>query len=158
GARKSIDAAARWLMSELSRLTSSRSQPSASAIVSATFGKTASMSCWLIFGLLSGMVVSLHLESAVDVQHGAGHVRREVAREEPHGVRDVVDLAVAPQHDALKRLAAGEVAHVLRHLGVDHARRDRVDADLARSELDRHRPREWLDRALARRVVRLAAA
>src|SRR5512147_1202165 len=112
--RKSIDSASRPSISGTLGLTSSTSQPSASAMICATFGKTASISCWLI---ACSDIPSLHLEAAIDVQHLAGDVIGEARRQEPDGMGHVLCLPVAAQEDACLDFVAGQVAHLLRHLG-----------------------------------------
>src|SRR5690349_17766880 len=157
--RKSIDSASRPSISDTFGSMSSTSQPSASAIVSATFGNTALISsCVTGISAIAAFSPLIELETAVDVEHLSRYVARVVRREEPHGMRDFLRRAETLHENPRLRFVAGHVADVARHLGVDHARRYRVDADLARRELHRERARERVHRALARRVVGLPAA
>src|SRR5215471_13249082 len=159
--RKSIDSASSPSISDTSGLMSSTSQPSASAIVSATLGKTAAISSLVIgaFAIVNDSPFrSTHLEAAVHVQHLAGDVIGVSRRQKPDRVGNVLGLAEALEQDARFGLVARHVADVLRHLGLDYARRDRVDGNVARRQLDRERARQCIDRALARRIVRLTAS
>src|SRR5262249_44292330 len=154
--RKSIDSASSPSISETSSLTWSTSQPSASAIVSATLGNTAWISSLVIAA--SFAIKSLHFETAVHSQYLPRDVIRVRRGEKPNRPGYFLGLAVAPQQDLRFDRVAGELAHVGGHVGLDHARRHTVHRDLARSKLDRERSRERLDRALARRVIRLPAS
>src|SRR5262249_4064870 len=98
--------------------------------------------------------------SGVLAAHGddlAGHVRREVARQEHDHIGDFPGLG-----GAAERLAGLELGQELLggHLGEERMhrerRRDRVHAHAARRGLDRCAPRERHDAGLCRGVVRLS--
>src|SRR6185369_8033521 len=134
--RKSIDSASRSSISDASGFTSSTSQPRASAIVADTVGSTAAISSPEIFACVIFVAPLFHFEPAVDREHLPGDVIRVRRNEEPHGERDVFRPPVPLEQDASLHLVARHLAHVARHLRVDHAGCDAIDVDLARCELD----------------------
>src|SRR6478735_12625746 len=76
--------------------------------------------------------------AAVHGQDVAGHVAGTVGQQEDHRADDLLGRAEPVQRDRVQRL--GErlrvVLHPAGHLGVDEARRDRVDADAEVAVLD----------------------
>src|ERR1700675_2434894 len=83
----------------------------------------------------------------------AGDPTRVLRCEERHNRADIIGLA-----DPLERLHAENEGLALvgldevRHIGVDHARRDRVDADAPRPECRREVLHQRVDRALRGRI------
>src|SRR5688572_13885026 len=97
---------------------------------------------------------SVDQHPAVHVERDAGEITRKLAREEEAAIRHVGHLAQAIERYSLddlgfhlrRELAAGDV-------GLDQPGRDRIDADVARAELTRHRLAETQDAGLRGRVV-----
>src|SRR5437016_5925853 len=98
------------------------------------------------------------LRTAIDADGVAGDPTCVVRGEERHNRADIIWLA-----DPLERLHAedGSLALVgldeVRHVGVDHARRDCVNADAPRPESCREVLHQRVDRALRGRVGRQGA-
>src|SRR3954470_19733789 len=89
----------------------------------------------------------------------AGHPGRIVGGEEDGDLGDVVGLAEAAERSARNELLLEirtDDACGVRAFGFDAARRDDVDADLARPELGREHARQRIDRTLGRRIDRSA--
>src|SRR6185369_670411 len=98
----------------------------------------------------------LHRHAAVDAQDLPGDVAGQVAGEEQHGGGDLPGLAHPLERKAVDDPFDDLGVDLRRHIGVDEARRDRVDAHAAGAELARGGLGERDEAALGRAVVRLA--
>src|SRR5438270_11036120 len=150
--RKSMDSAPRSSMSEASSFTCSTSQPSASAMISATFGKMAAISSFVM--LLFVIMLLLHLKSPVHVQHLAGNVIGKARGQKPDGVGHVHWPANPPQEDAREHLVRRAFANLAGHFSFNYARRHRVDRNAARRQFDGQGARKSVDCAFAGGVIR----
>src|SRR3954452_9766279 len=117
------------------------------------------MPCWRISSVsLSSDAPNSELRTAIDADGVAGDPTRILRGEERHNRADLIGLA-----DPLERLHAedGSLALVglyeVRHVSVDHARRDCVNADAPRPESCREVLHQRVDRALRGRVGRQGA-
>src|SRR5882757_10272842 len=112
--------------------------------------------CWPCEFL--AFIPTSELRAAIHADGIAGDPTRVLRGEERHNRADIIGLA-----DPLERLHAenGSLALVglyeVRHVGVDHARRDRVNADAARPERRREVLHQCVDCALRGRVSRQGA-
>src|SRR3954470_8136190 len=99
---------------------------------------------------------SIHVHAAGDVQLRAGDVAGLPRGQERHRLRDLLGLAEAVQRDLLQQRGLLGLGQDIGHVGLDEARGDAVDGDVAAAELARQRPRHARDAGLGRRVVGLA--
>src|SRR5712671_2712920 len=112
--------------------------------------------CWPCEFL--AFIPTSELRAAIHADGIAGDPTRVLRGEERHHRADIIGLA-----DPLERLHAENRGLALvsldevRHIGVDHARRDRVDADAARPERRREILHQRVDRALRGRIGRQGA-
>src|SRR5215211_4245072 len=92
--------------------------------------------------------------AAVDEQAGSGYEGCGRRREVDDGADDIVNRPHPPERDATDRVGAefGVRKEPAGHRGLYLCRRDRVDADAPRREIERHRLGEPLDAMLARAV------
>ena len=87
-------------------------------------------------------------KSAVDPQHLPRHERR--VNEIRHRLRDILRPAQLFNRGLLAKLFHHLRRNVCAHVGLDHARANRVDANAARPQFLRQRLRERQNRALCR--------
>jgi hypothetical protein len=95
--------------------------------------------------------------AAIDVDDGAGDVAGEIRGEEQAGAGHVVGFAQPVDRDPLEDLPLhllGELAGG--DVGLDQARRDRIDTDAVGAEFARHRLGQAEHPGLGRAVVRAA--
>src|ERR1700716_1705586 len=102
---------------------------------------------------LSSDAPNSELRATIHADGVAGNPTRVLRGEERHNRADIIGLAdplerLNTEHEGLALVGLDEV----RHVGVDHARRDRVNADTARPERRREVLHQRVDRALRGRV------
>src|SRR4030088_3638321 len=107
---------------------------------------------------LSSDAPNSELRTAIDVDGVAGDPTCVLRGEERHNRADIVGLAyplerLYAENEGLALVGLDEI----RHVGVDHARRDCVNADTARPERRREILHQRVDRALRVRVGRQGA-
>src|ERR1700761_5808327 len=99
---------------------------------------------------------SIHVHAAVDVQLRSGDVAGLARGQERHRLRDLLGLAEAAQRDLRQQRGFLRLGQALGHVGLDEARRDAVDGDVAAAQLARQRARHARHAGLGRGVVGLA--
>jgi hypothetical protein len=109
-------------------------------------------------GRLSSDAPNSELRTAIDADGIAGDPPRVLRGEERHNRADIIGLAdplecLHAENEGLALVGLDEV----RHFGVDHARRDRVNADAPRPERRREVLHQRVDRAFRGRVGRQGA-
>src|SRR5262245_32006189 len=132
--RKSIDSAPRSSISDASSFIFSTSQPSASAIVSATLGKMALISSLFMLWML---MCSLHFKSTVHVQDFARDIIGVRRTQEPDRMGHVRRPADPAQQNPGLDLIAGHFADGAGHFGFDDAWGDGVDGNITRGQFHR---------------------